>query len=125
MTPPGRDTNPLQVSPQQKLVLILPTLKGWKVESALAEKMVTQMFNTWLSWDLNPGSCGHHCANHITINQITVFVNSVSFQWYDNKGLSVICLIKKQVEHSASVSACKPFYCNIIEMCYVYLKETV
>ena len=47
--------NPSQVRPQQMLVLILPTPQGWKAESTLAEKKVTQMFNTRHRRDLNPG----------------------------------------------------------------------
>lgn len=43
LTSPGRDTWPLQVSPNRELVLIYS--KGWKAESFLAEKF-TQMFKS-------------------------------------------------------------------------------
>ena len=67
LTPRGRDTNPSQVSPQQKLVLILPTSQGWKAESTL--KVTQNMFNTQQSRDLNPveRQRSYHCANHAPV----------------------------------------------------------
>ena len=41
-----------RLAPQQKLVLILPTTKWWKAESALTKKKITQIFNPWQGRDL-------------------------------------------------------------------------
>ena len=53
---PGQDTNSSQVSPQQKLILILPTSGGWKAESTLEER--SHQFSVLGRQDLNLGPCG-------------------------------------------------------------------
>ena len=40
------------------LVLILPTPEGWKAESTLAEKKVTQIFDSWPGQESNLGPSG-------------------------------------------------------------------
>ena len=57
-----------QVSPQQKLVLILPTPQGWKAESALVEKKVTLGSAGVWTRDLVVGrQRSYHCSNHAAV----------------------------------------------------------
>ena len=68
LTPPGWDTNPMQVSSQQTLVLIYLPRKDGKAELALAGKKVAQIFKSRQSRGFNWGlGVGKQIFYHWTV----------------------------------------------------------